>query len=346
MNTKFCRHCGKELPVESVFCPYCMTKLIDVKTGEPIKSDKKKFIIPIVIITIVIIAAVSGVILFFVSNSNNEADTTNQANVTVVSTETEKAEKLDYTQYVGIWTDKNGDTDIFTENGGILLEIISVNDDVVRFTFTKISSSAYNRIARISNVTSKIIDGIGTFTFDNDNWLNSGTGKIKFSDDEIYLETNITRRNDSAMWDIGGKFYLMKSDNSLIDFKNSEFLGTDFDEVKHIFGEERDEVISASDKWDIYTYSGFDVAVLKETNKIVGITVTYSSNNITKTNLCYGNINGTSTYDDVYAEMGEPSYNSITYGDVSYVVDGNYINFTFDENMVLTGFTLQLENTH
>lgn len=105
-------------------------------------------------------------------------------------------------------------------------------------------------------------------------------------------------------------------------------------------------MISASDKWDIHSYSGFNVTVLKETNKIVSITVEYSSNNLTKSNLCYGTLNGNSTYDDVYAEMGEPTYNSISNGEVSYAVGGNYINFGFDENMNLTKFTLQLENTH
>lgn len=342
MNTKFCPKCGKELPVESVFCPYCMTKLIDVKTGKPIKSNKKKYIIPILIAVVVIILAVAGVALFIVANSNNEADTTNSA----VPTETEETSKSDYSQYIGLWSDKNNDIDNLTENGGNLLEIISVKDDVVRFTFTKTSSSSFNRIARISNVASKIIDGVGTFTFDNDSWQNSGTGKIKFLDDEIYLETNITNRNDSAMWDIGGNFYLVKADSSIIDFKNYDYLNKDFDEVKNHFGEEVKEAESASDKWDIHSYSGFEIVVLKETNKIVSITVEYSANKLTKSNLCYGNINGTSTYDDVYAEMGEPSYNNINYGEVSYVVDSNYINFSFDENMNLTGFTLQLENTH
>ena len=41
-DTKFCRNCGKELPIESTFCPYCMTKLIDVTTGGEIKVKKKK----------------------------------------------------------------------------------------------------------------------------------------------------------------------------------------------------------------------------------------------------------------------------------------------------------------
>lgn len=344
MDTKYCRNCGKELPVESVFCPYCMTKLIDVKTGDPIKIKKHKYVLPIVIIAIVIMLAVAGITMFFVAQSNT--DKVNEIISVPTEITTTEAVKTDYSSYIGLWCDKDSDIENMTENGGNLLEIISVKDDIVRFTFTKTSTPAFNRIARISNVTSQIIDGTGAFTFDNDNWLNSGTGKIKFLDNEIYIETNITRRNGSANWDIGGTFYLTKSDNSIIDFKNYDYLNADFDEVKNHFGEETEEVISASDKWDIHTYSGFNVTVLQETNKIVSITVEYSSNNLAKSNLCYGMLNGSSTYDDVYAEMGEPTYNSISNGNVSYVVGGNYINFGFDENMNLTNFTLQLENTH
>ncbi|WP_455259647.1 zinc-ribbon domain-containing protein [Ruminococcus sp.] len=347
MNTKFCPKCGKELPVESVFCPYCMTKLIDVNTGEPIKIKKYKYILPIVIIAIVIMLAVAGIIMFFAfRDSGDKPNDSSRATSAPTEITTTEAVKADYSSYIGLWCDKDSDIENMTENGGNLLEIISVKDDVVRFTFTKTSTPAFNRIARISNVTSQIIDGTGTFTFDNDNWLNSGTGKIKLLDNEIYIETNITKRNDSANWDIGGTFYLTKSDNSVIDFKNYDYLGADFNEVKNNFGEETEEVVSASGKWDIHSYSGFNVTVLQETNKIVSITVEYSSNSLTKSNLCYGTLNGTSTYDDVYAEMGEPTYNSLSYGDVAYVVDGNYLSFGFDENMNLTTFTLQLENTH
>lgn len=346
MNTKFCHKCGKELPVESLFCPYCMIRLIDAKTYESIKVRKHKYFLPIIIITAIIILIAAGLTVFFVFQEDANPDKANENTAiptenTTVTTITEDV-KADYSSYIGLWSDK---VNYSTENGGNLLEIISVKDDIVRFTFTKTSSaSSFNRIARISNVTSQIIDGIGTFTFDNDNWLNSGTGKIKLLDDEIYIETNIINRNESAMWDIGGTFYLFKSDNTIIDFKNYNYLGADFDELKNHFGEETKEKISASDKWDIHTFSGFYVTVLRETNKVVSITVEYSSNSLTKSNLCYGNINGTSTYDDVYAQMGEPTYNAITYGDVSYVDNGNYVNFAFDENMNLTKFTLQLEN--
>lgn len=335
MNTKDCPKCGKELPQEAVFCPYCMTKLIDVKTGKNIKVKKKNYALPVIIITAAVLMIVAVVLLAFMGNNDTQ--------VTPTSANTDE---INYSNYIGLWSDKDNDIDNVTYNGGNLLEIISVKDDVVRFTFTKISSAPSNRIARISNVTSKIIDGTGTFTFDDDGWENSGIGKIKFIDDEIYLETNITNRDEHSMWDIGGSFYLVKSDNSMIDFKNYDYLGADFDDVKNQFGEEISTMTNALDYTDLHTFSGLNIFVNNITNKIVSITVEYSSNQFSKSNLCYGIINGNSTYDDVYAEMGEPVYNNISEGRISYIINGNNLYFEFDDNMNLTSFTLKLENSN
>ena len=40
------------------------------------------------------------------------------------------------------------------------------------------------------------------------------------------------------MWDIGGKFYLKKSESSMLDVESNNFLNADFDDVKNAFGEE------------------------------------------------------------------------------------------------------------
>ena len=325
--------------MEASFCPYCMTKLIDVRTGEPIKVKKRKYTVLIVAIVTVLVLALAGMAVFFIvsgikNNSNAAIANTSSAAASVSS-------GTDYSKYIGLWSDKDNDIDNITSGSGNLLEIISVNDDIIRFTFTKSSS----RIARISNITCKIIDGVGSFTFDDDSWQNSGTGKIKLMDDEIYLETNITTENEDAMWNIGGKFYLEKSEGSVIDFESYNYLNEDFDNVRNIFGEERVGAYSASDKWDIHTYSGFTVTVLKETNMIVSIAVNYYGT-LSKSELCYGSLNGNSTYDDVYAKLGEPTYNSLSYGTVAYNINGGTIEFKFDDNMTITEFLITADNTH
>lgn len=337
MNTKFCPRCGKELPVESVFCPYCMTKLIDVKTGETIKIRKHKYILPIVIIAVIIILAVTGAVAFFAFQTNS--DKASESTVAVTGTANAGSAEYDYSSYIGIWCDKNTDIANITENGGNMLEIISVKDDIVHFTFTKASSS-FGRIARISNVTSQIIDGTGTFTFDDDGWKNKGSGRIKLIDDEIYLETTITTRNESADWDIGGKCYLYKSENSIIDFENYNYLYSDFDKVKGQFGEEIKYTPEAVNHQDLHAFNDVSMFVDNRTNEIISITVEYSANKLSNSNLCYGNLNGNSTYDDVYAQLGEPVFNNISEGRITYLVNGDYLDFVFDDNMNLTSFSL------
>ena len=148
------------------------------------------------------------------------------------------------------------------------------------------------------------------------------------------------------MWDIGGKFYLKKSESSMLDVESNNFLNADFDDVKNAFGEEISDPFLASDKWYIHYYSGMNVMVTAETNKIYSITVDYSSGNLANSNIDFGEINGNSTYDDVYAELGEPMYNNITHGDVTYKQKDGYVTFTFDDNMNLTNFVYCIEDTH
>lgn len=225
-DTKFCRNCGKELPIESTFCPYCMTKLIDVTTGGEIKVKKKKPIIIAVAAAIVLLVVIAVIIILnstiFGGKSDNVTTHATTLPTTAVTTTAEN-KTSDYSKYVGIWCDKDSDISTATQNGGNILEIISVKDDVVRFTFTKTSSAPQNRIAKISNVTTKVIDGIGTFSFDDDGWQNSGTGKIKFSDGEIYIENTVTNQNSGSMWNIGGKFYLKKSESSMLNVESNNF---------------------------------------------------------------------------------------------------------------------------
>ncbi len=340
MSTKFCPQCGKELPQESVFCPYCMTKFIETKKPDAHPVTKKKTVLIILIIAIAVLA-VAGIIAFVVSRLPSSDSQPDQSASTIAAT----TENVDYSRYIGLWCDKGKTEDQITYDGGNLLEIVSVKDDVIRFNFTKISSPANNRIARLDNVACQVIDGVGTFSFDDDNWQNSGTGKIKLTEDEIYLETNITNASEDAMWDIGGSFYLSKSESSTIDFESYTTLGADFNSVKNHFGEQTADVQTAADKWNIYSFSGFSVTTLIETDEIVSINVDYASS-LSKSNVCYGSINGNSTYDDVYSKFGEPTYNSLSAGNVSYNIAGGSVEFKFNDNMIVTGFNITANDTH
>lgn len=316
MNTKICPKCGKELPEEAVFCPYCMTKLIDVEKGKPIKVKRKFPVLLVAIISAVIIVSLVIGMLVISPFSSSQNDT------------------ADYSAYLGVWSDK--DTLEDSTNGQNVLEIISVKGNVIRFMFSKVSST--ERVATISNVTCEIVDGIGRFTFDEDGWFNKGVGKIKLLDDEIYLETTVTDMDEGAMWDIGGTFYLYRMKNYTTDLKSAPILGKDFSKIRNSFGEE----IADSERMHIstvYHYSNLDITVSDETNKITYVNVYYTST-LSKSILSYGEINGFSTYDDIYAELGEPEFNAISDNTVGYnLKDKKYITFRLDDNMNVDSFT-------
>ena len=89
MSVKKCSHCGKELPEELQFCPYCMER-----TTEPIKAtvpaDKKKLnkkSIIIIIVAIVLFLLLAGVIALFNHYKNDENDNNNALTEDVNTTE-------------------------------------------------------------------------------------------------------------------------------------------------------------------------------------------------------------------------------------------------------------------
>lgn len=340
VSTKLCKNCGKELPVESVFCPYCMTKLIDVKTGTEIKSKKKNVLIPVLAIVAVLIVSL---LLYFVLHALNNNSGEQVLGETVSESSTPSQSEIDYSSYMGIWCDEGTNADSIALEGGRMVEVVSVNDDLVRFTYTKISSAPHNRIAIISNVNTQIVDGVGTFTFDDDGWGNSGKGKIKLLDNEIYLETNITSKNESSMWDIEGQVYLTKDDETIFDLRFSESgLGKDFDEVKSMYGEEIKDSETVMNNYRSHYYDGFRVDVDLDSNKVIHVAVDYLQPGFAKTSPCYGEINGNSNYDDVYRVHGEPNVNKLSEGYVAYNVDHGELRYFFDESLTVTGFSLQV----
>lgn len=61
----FCTNCGKELPQESSFCPYCMTKFVNETKEAPLEIKKKKFkTMPLVIVALLcVVAIIAGAVV-------------------------------------------------------------------------------------------------------------------------------------------------------------------------------------------------------------------------------------------------------------------------------------------
>ena len=64
MNDKiFCKNCGKELPAESAFCPYCMTKFTEEKVIESQMSQKKKLNKKLLIAIVAVICVIAIIVV-------------------------------------------------------------------------------------------------------------------------------------------------------------------------------------------------------------------------------------------------------------------------------------------
>ena len=85
----FCKNCGRELPAESSFCPYCMTKFTEEVLAEntkPAKNSNKKLIIIIVSLIVAIALVVSGVLI--AQNSTKDKEENKKENATTSSSPT------------------------------------------------------------------------------------------------------------------------------------------------------------------------------------------------------------------------------------------------------------------
>ena len=72
MNTKNCPKCGKELPLEAVFCPYCMTKF-NANSHQPNNNGIKKLLIICICIVLCAVIATAGIVIFLPKSNNGAA---------------------------------------------------------------------------------------------------------------------------------------------------------------------------------------------------------------------------------------------------------------------------------
>ncbi len=138
----FCHSCGKELPAESSFCPYCMTKFTEEKTAQPIKEkkSKKKLVTGIIIGAVALVVCIALIItgIFVVPSffkDNNKGEGINMDSFT-------SSENKDKDIEVGITSRK--DSKDLSELEKLLLQYY--DDDYIRTAYANIIhySDSYN----------------------------------------------------------------------------------------------------------------------------------------------------------------------------------------------------------
>lgn len=131
----FCKNCGKELPTESQFCPYCMTKFGEEKKIEAIQLTTKKpnkklpIIIVVAVVVVAIVIAAIAVPKLKNNSSNGIEVTTLAANGEVQDTDGENKESGK--------TDKEAQPKTVENDNGIGLMNIKINKNDENLTDTQ-----------------------------------------------------------------------------------------------------------------------------------------------------------------------------------------------------------------
>lgn len=279
-----CSSCGAALPQEADFCPYCMEKLA-VEDPIVVKTTRKKRVLTILSITIVIIIGILTILYF----------------AGVIGAQSQK----DYSDYIGTWIFEDADEtqDGLTAQTGNLT-ILSSENNTVTFDILFVSAPPNNRIAEVVGITAGIIGDKATFTFDDDGHGNKGEGFLKFENDKIYVEIEITEENPEALWYLGPTTqYYRRAEMEVSNLEN--YIGRDYSSAALMLGdgvpeEEFDEA------WIYYRYDDVEIMVDIRSNIIIAIRVDYGKTDNKKRYTVANYINGISTYETVYNQLGPP----------------------------------------
>ena len=346
---KRCPFCGKELPEEMSFCPYCMNKLDSVTEVSPTPVRKKSKKPLIVALAFVVCLIGAGAVLRGILSQTGTVDTPpSQTTSTAPSPTPENisqasstdTDNVDYSSYIGVWQSSDDIAANLEEQkeGFTSLEIITIKNGVIRFNLTKTSDAPQQRIAILSNITAEIIDNVVSFSFEDDGWGNSGTGKMTLSPEEIYVVTRLLESNPMAMWNISGCFYLTRRNDSVHDL-DMNYLLMDFSEARNNFGEEsREQEVNLYDASQSHFYQELTVDVNPDNNLIVRFSVDYSAAD-NKKRYQFRGVDGNSTLEDIISCMGQPVLNLVNEtGEVGYGIQNGFIKFSLDDNLNVTGF--------
>jgi len=89
----FCKNCGKELPAESQFCPYCMTKFSEENKIQPTQPKDKKPNKKLILIIGIVVAVIAIVLAVAVPKLSDTKDSGVAANGEVQDDSAEKGQK-------------------------------------------------------------------------------------------------------------------------------------------------------------------------------------------------------------------------------------------------------------
>ncbi|MBQ3546269.1 MAG: zinc ribbon domain-containing protein [Lachnospiraceae bacterium] len=326
-----CPNCGKDLPDEIQFCPYCMEKFGDVKDYNKSKlvRKKNKFIAVVLAITVVIVVCLLVVVLRNnVPKKEKQYKEDNPKNENIISDNDTNNTDNESTplNYCGTWYNADFSGESPELDGGSVLKIISMNDEKVIFDLGTYQSPPASRIAEITGVEAEIIDGEAEFIFGNDGWGNGGIGKILFMDEEIYVNIKLTSVSSDSLWNIGTDVKFKKVEDVYIN-DTIDLLGVLNSDIR-VVETKLEKLVDEFDELEEDVYGCEGITVITSNEKVTSVKIEYE--NLLpgyRKWLCFSfGINGEASFDSVKNRLGTPI--------LTFEKDGNYISlFETSETM-------------
>lgn len=334
MDIKYCPQCGKEIPVEAHFCPYCMTKLIaEDGTKIPVvkKNNLKKLYIILALTLVIIIIEMIILVLLF-SKDNKGSFHVNIGNSTEMTTE-----KENYSEYLGVWIDEeHKENQDIEQTGGRKIEICKVMGEEIIFNIESYSSSyPYYHKAYLEYIKVQLINGKGNFNFSDDGFGNSGTGEIKLSDGKIYARVELDNSYVGGQWDLSMDADFAQTEKYTVDqvIDIADCLTT-YNTQKIKFGN-RTDVIKYGDSISYVYENGItiDLQDLYDTEElyITEIWIDYDTLN-GDYKYCYKGIDNTKNREDVKEIFKEQNVS----GEELYLDDTSYYQYWSSEEGVMS----------
>lgn len=342
-----CPQCGKELPKESQFCPYCMTKFTEAVKIETLslKKKRKKSLLICISAAFVIVAVACAVIVpkLLKDNISSSKQTGGVADMLGRKSSARQGSDNIFTPYIGEWVVdiKSGVDRTTVGSDTVVIKIKSAEEDTVTFDVTQ--TYLDGGTVFLSDCAAKIGNGNASYDYQNDGSGSGGNIIISVVESGIFarsvmtgnyvngkhffnFEYRFTRREDIEPADITnylGKNKLTVAQNDFGGYNNS------FEKVETV------------DEYETHNFGPFGVCLNTYLPEYVYI-VFLTFNPINRSDFTFKGLDGNSTRDDVIEKLGKPMSESggfLVSGSVEmqYAIDAyNFIKIGVKDNKVVS----------
>lgn len=352
-DNMFCSQCGKELPKESEFCPYCMTKFTEAVKVQPLTSKRKskKPLSIGIAVAFVIITVACAVVLpklgkdnVLASEQTNDISGTSEQSVSA-----QQSNDNMFAPYIGEWVVdvKSGVDRTTVGSDTVVIKIKSAEADTVTFDVTQ--TYLDGGTVSLSDCIAKIGNGNASYDYQNDGSGSGGNIIISVVESGIFARSVMTGNYVNGKHFFNFEYRFIRHENiEPADITN--YLGENkLTVAQNDFGGYNNsyEKVETVDEYETHNFGPFSVSIDTYSPEYVNV-VCLTFNPVNRSDFTFKGLDGNSTRDDVIKKLGEPMSESggfLVSGSVEmqYAIDAyNFIKIGIKDNRVVSFYYFKI----